>query len=328
MATPSRRRSGGRPAPCGPCPPRASVLRIAAPTTEALLLRAPRLSQLDLSAAAQLELQAAAFERAAPSGATPKLVAVLPITAMAPRGGLVVELVAGRAPSGPDDLPALARALAAIHSLPTPVDRPPIPSADNPLKTLADRAEATLETYMPKAGIGRPAAAAIADRLRWLKHLVANPPPMGPDVLCVTDSHPGNFLLRETGAAVFVDLEKPAYGCPALDLAHTVIDAAAGWDPDAGMRPDAAARDAFAAAWLAAVPSAVADANAPLIRPFRQAVWLRTISFFMRWQAESAVQGPWSADRLGPEAAQHFARHVRQSLTDDAVLAAASAWTE
>lgn len=294
------------------------------------ILRAARLSQLDLTAENQLAIQEAAFLRAAPSGATPKLLAAAPPSPGLERGGLIVEHIAGAAPRSTADLPALARALAAIHSLPPPdaAARPPIPDPANPLGALAARARAALEAYLPLTSLGDRAKAAIADRLDWLDSAVEEFSDLGGDALCVTDSHPGNFLIRPDGAACFVDLEKPSYGLPALDLAHTVIDVAAGWDPDAGMAPSAQDRDRFAKTWLDAVPPALAAANAPLIKPFRQAVWLRTISFFMRWQAESALQGPWSATRLGPEAAAHFRRHVSLSLSDAAVLAAADAWSD
>jgi hypothetical protein len=293
------------------------------------LVRAPRLSQLGLDPVTQLSMQQAAFERAEPSGATPRLQAVLPVSAKLPLGALVVERIDGKTPQGPVDLPALARALAAIHALAMPdtARRPPIPCPKNPLRDLAARAQATLDLYLPKAGMGRVAQDAITDRLAWLADQVRHHANLGPTALCVSDTHPGNFLICRDGSARFVDLEKPVYGSPALDLAHTVIDVAAGWDPDAAMRLTKAGRDTFADAWLAAAPPSLAAANAPLIRPFRQAVWLRTIGFFMRWRAESAVQGPWSAENLGSIAAIHFAKHVTASLTDDAVLSAAEAWS-
>ena len=38
--------------------------------------------------------------------------------------------------------------------------------------------------------------------------------------LVLTDTHPGNFLIRPDGQAVIVDLEKALYGSPGIDLAH------------------------------------------------------------------------------------------------------------
>lgn len=327
---PPMRAAGAKPGPLTPIPSKGVSHDHYAIGDGAWLLRAPRLSQLDLDAESQLRLQEVAFRRAAASGATPRLLAVAPLSPALPRGGLIVERIVGAPPAGPECLPALARGLAAVHSLPLPpeAERAPIPDPANPLAGLATRAKATLEAYLPGAGLGPAARRAIADRLAWLEAALKRHGDLRASALCLTDTHPGNFLMRADGSAAFVDLEKPSYGCPALDLAHTSIDVAAGWDPDAAMRLTASDRKAFADAWLAAAPDALAEANAPLILPFRQAVWLRTIGFFMRWRAESAVQGPWSVDNLGPAAAAHFASHVAYSLNDDAILAAAEAWAE
>ena len=44
------------------------------------------------------------------------------------------------------------------------------------------------------------------------------------------DTHPGNFLIREDGRAVLVDLEKCRYGLPGIDLAHTSLYTSTTWD--------------------------------------------------------------------------------------------------
>lgn len=293
------------------------------------LVRAPKLSQLDLGAEAQMALQVAAFERAAPSGASPRLIATAPVTQALPLGALIVERIEGAAPDGPTRLPAIARALAGIHALPLPEPdaRPPIPEPTAPFKALAARAHATFEAYLPGAGLSRAATRIVQERMRWLSDFASQHVDPGPVTLCVTDAHPGNFVIRPDGRAVFVDLEKPAYNLPGLDLAHAVIAVAAGWDPTAGMQPDAAARDGFVKAWMAAVPAEIAERTAPLILAARQAVWLRTFGFFLRWRTESQADGPWSATRLGPGAAAHFRRHVEASLDDEAIRSAAEAWT-
>lgn len=292
------------------------------------IARVPRLSQLDLDAETQLAIQEAAFERAQPTGAAPRLLTVGPVSVDLPRGALIVEAIDGRPPSDAGDLPAIGRCLAAIHGLamPPPVERAPIATPSNPLHELAARTTAAMRAYLPRAPLGERGRAVVKERLAWLQAMARDRTVGLPRALCVTDAHPGNFVIRPGGDAAFVDLEKPVYGCPAVDLAHAVIDIAAGWDPAAGMRPTAADRAAFIEAWLAAVPPALAEATEPLILPFRQAVWLRTFSFFLRWRAESALQGPWSASRLGPEAAAHFRAHIDHALTDDAILEAAEAW--
>ena len=293
------------------------------------ILRAPHLSQSGMDAAGHLSIQAAAFERAATSGATPYLKAVLPISDALPRGGLIVEHIGGRLPQSSADLPNMARALAAIHSLPmpTPSERAPIIHHINPFVPLAANVTATLGVYLESAGLTTKAQAMIEARLQWLtetaRHDVCTP------IACLTvsDAHPGNFRVLDDGRAMFVDLEKPAYSCPSIDLAHAVIGISSAWDPAASLVLSATDRQAFVDAWLDAVPASVATAAEPRILMARRAVWLRTISFFMKWRKESAVQGPWSAERLGGKAATHFRSHVDASLSEAGINAADADWT-
>lgn len=292
------------------------------------ILRAAHLSQSGMEAAGQLAIQAAAFERAAPSGATPKLKAILPVSEALPRGGLIVERIDGRLSQSAADLPDMARALAAIHSLPIPKhsERAPILHHMNPFVPLAANVKATLEVYLSSAGLTAKGQAMIEDRLQWLIATARHDMGATTSCLTVSDAHPGNFRMLDDGRAVFVDLEKPAYTCPTIDLAHAVIGISSAWDPAAGLVLTAADRQAFVDAWLEAVPASVAAMAEPRILMARRAVWLRTISFFMKWRKESAVQGPWSAERLGKEAASHFRSHVDASLSEAGILAAAEDW--
>jgi hypothetical protein len=292
------------------------------------ILRAAHLSQSGMDAAGQLTIQAAAFDRAAQSGATPKLKAVFRVSDALPRGGLIVEQIGGRLPQSAAYLPDMARALAAIHSLPmpTPSKRAPIPHHMKPFVPLAANVKATLEVYLGSAGLTAKSQAIIKKRLQWLIESARHD--IGAPITCLTvsDAHPGNFRILDNGRAVFVDLEKPAYSCPTIDLAHAVIGISSAWDPAAGLVLSAADRQAFIDAWLEAVPASVATAAESRILMARRAVWLRTISFFMKWRKESAVQGPWSAERLGKKAASHFRLHVDTSLSEAEIMAAAGDW--
>ena len=70
---------------------------------------------------------AEAARRGATSGSVPTLFQVLPVSKVLPWGALIVENVEGAAPVLPRDLPAIARALGAIHALdlPAPAERAP-----------------------------------------------------------------------------------------------------------------------------------------------------------------------------------------------------------
>ena len=85
-----------------------------------LILRIPRVSQWGLPAEVNLAYQASAFRRAAASGHSPLLSALLPPGPALPMGALLVEEIRGRKVRLPDDLPAMALCLSRIHHLPLP----------------------------------------------------------------------------------------------------------------------------------------------------------------------------------------------------------------
>ena len=72
---------------------------------------------LRLPPAANLDYQAASFARAAESGQVPLLHAAISPRQGIPWGALVISEIEGGAPF-PGGLPAIARALAALHSVP------------------------------------------------------------------------------------------------------------------------------------------------------------------------------------------------------------------
>ena len=72
--------------------------------------------------------QATAFTRAAPSGHTPNLLGTLAPGPDLPMGALLVEEINGRPPRLSQDFPAIAKALAAIHALPSEPAPNPITS--------------------------------------------------------------------------------------------------------------------------------------------------------------------------------------------------------
>ena len=139
-----------------------------------LVLRVPRLSQFGLEPEANLDYQRACFERAEPSGATPRIHGVLPVADRIPYGALIVEEIVGRAPRLPDDMATLADSLAEIHMVPVPPK-----DARAPLSVHADAVSGTLgfiETqaaYLPDAGLAAEAARQIEEELAWARDFAA-----------------------------------------------------------------------------------------------------------------------------------------------------------
>jgi len=272
-----------------------------------VVARIPRWSQVGLDPAANLAYQATAFARAAAGGHTPELAAVLEPGPTLPMGALLVGEIVGRPPRLPTDMPAIARALAALHRLPLPPssERPPLASPVDPVAAtlaLVERQAA----YFDTAGLAPAARTRLAEELEAARH--DRPDLPLPITLVGTDVHPGNFLIDATGKAWFTDLEKAQYGHPGIDLAHASLYTSTMWDPAvaAALSPDDVT--AFHAAWEAAVPPDLAAAVRPWLRPLRRLTWLRSLSWMARWKVEG--------ERLSPGMPAELCAHLRARLDD------------
>jgi hypothetical protein len=259
-----------------------------------------------------LAREGAAFARAAASGHAPRLIARLPASAGLPRGALVVEHIAGRKPRLPADLPALARALAAIHdlALPTPDRRTPLADPDEPFAATLALVEANLRD----AGDLAPAKRAWIDAERdWAGDFArahAGALRALPKALVVTDAHPGNALITRDGRAVYVDLERAQYGAPLIDLAHASLQEAVDWDSEVATTLAPGDITAFEAAYFALLPAERAATPRPFMAAFRRLTRLRTLSAFARIRALRLHES------LDPPARDH-ARALFARLLDD-----------
>jgi thiamine kinase-like enzyme len=234
-------------------------------------------------------------------------------------GALAVEHIAGPKPALPRDLAPIARSLARIHALPVPAERAPLlvhadPVAET-LKAIREQA-----SYAREAGLAPTAAAAVEAELATAESLALAARPAPVLTLTGSDTHPGNFLVAE-GRAVFVDLEKALYGNPAVDLAHATLYTSTMWDPDCAARLTQADVGEFYAAYFDAVPPALAAALRPWVRPLRRLVWLRTLTWCVRWRVLSKRAGSWSRERLAPDHAAHIERTVEDYVDPDRIAA-------
>lgn len=304
------------------------------------VLRVPRLSQFGLDPADNLAYQAAGFARAQPSGRTPRLVAVVPAEPDLPYGALVVEEIVGRRVRLPDDLAPIAEALARIHELPLPAV-----AARPPLRDHRDPVAATLVTILAQAEhlhdarLQPDALNAIAEELGWARQFAGEIAAgivgaAQPVALVATDTHPGNFLIDESGRAVLVDLEKMLYGAPAIDLAHATLYTSTTWEREVAAVLGIEQIARFYRAYLDERPAEAAAALRPWLLPMRRVTWLRTITWMIRWRAVSAARpddpalGPWSRHRLAPDLVAHMLARI-DDFTDPATIARIRAeWLE
>ena len=317
-----------------------------------VLARIPKQSQLRLDAATNLEYQAACFDRAEPSGHTPRLFATLRPSQGLSRGALIVEHVLGRGvvlgapdarkPVGAadphradpdaddlahddlrradhDDLAAIVRALASIHSLPVPDVREPLMNPADPLADLAAEIDVQAE-FLDSASL-QPDARALIDReLTRLDTLVRGD--RRPSVNLVSfDAHPGNFLIRDDGEAVLVDLEKCRYSYPSLDLAHATLYTSTSWERGAtAWLTPAQVREVhelwestMGRAGSGRAGSGRADDSEWHV-PLRRAMWLWSVTWCAKWRVLSGAAPSVSADGEDwavANSADQLARHVR-----------------
>ncbi len=309
-----------------------------------LLLRVPKQSQFGLSAGDNLAYQAACFARVSASGHGPKLHEVLPPQARLAMGALLVEMIDGRPPRLPEDLPLLAEAMARVHALPVPppASRAPLHDHQDPVGGALDEVEAQAK-FLDPAGLDPAARAEIDDELAWARAFERESAGRAqPVTLVLTDTHPGNFLIEEaagSGAAraVIVDLEKALYGSPATDLAHATLYSSTTWDPDtwAALSLDEVA--AFYRRYLELIGEALAQDLAPWLVPLRRITLLRAVTWCAKWRVLHArarrehqdLAGSaedWSAENTDPATIAHVAERVDDYLAPETLKAMRSEW--
>ena len=276
-----------------------------------LLARLPKQSQVGLPPAEHLVFEAACFERAAPGGHAPRLHGVLQVSADLPRGGLLVEEITGRPARLPQDLPALARALASLHALPLPPAdrRAPLPDPADTLTAL--RALIAAQARHLDAARIDAAARALIDRELARFDALCRATPRPPRQLIAFDAHPGNFVVEAGGRAVLVDLEKARYGAAALDLAHATLHTSTTWDLASHAELTLADVSGFYRAWEDAAGSARAAAQRPWFVPLRRAMWLWSVTWCASWRVTSAQPpAPSDTSDLTSRSDDALLRHV------------------
>ena len=283
-----------------------------------LVLRVPRAQALQgLDPTAALARQAAAFRRAAASAHVPRLHDVIPPNPDLPFGGLLVTEILGRPPRLPDDMPAIATALAAMHALPVPPpdQRPPLETA--PLRRLLAFVEGRVDLFakaeLPPAVLG-VLLAELARAAAEVAELTAAGLE-GPPALVGVDVHPGNFLITPDGRAVLTDLERAQYGHPAADLAHASLPTSTRWDPGVAATLTDAETQNFYAAWETAVGEEAAERWLPAMATARRLVWLRTLTWMAHWR----LGGRAAAPAMAPALLAHMDAHAAWALSADGV---------
>lgn len=296
------------------------------------LVRIPRFSQVASDPRAHLDYQAACFRRAVAAGRTPRLHAVLAPVDGLPMGGLVVEEILGRVPRLPDDLPALAEALARLHALDLPPtsERPPlVDHAQDPLagaRAHLARQVALLDDAAVATVIADDSRAILREESHALEALLA--PLAGthqPAALIGFDCHPGNFLIEPAGRAVLVDLERVQYGAPTSDLAHATLPSSTLWDRRIDVALTRRELERFHRDYRRHLSAERAAALRPWLAPYRRLIFLRSTTWFVRFLTETRA-GRWSAGTLDADFLADVARRVDGLLQPERLDAMRAEW--
>ncbi|MEA2118670.1 aminoglycoside phosphotransferase family protein [Halovibrio sp. HP20-50] len=276
--------------------------------------RLPKQSQMNLPPEENLAYQTACYERSSPGGHTPQLYDVLPPSNQLPRGGLLVEAIRGRLAKLPEDLPAVAEALASLHRQPLPNEKAPLLAPADPWQAMVSEVHQQAQ-WLADAQLSSKVTQRIKQELDLL-------PPRLNDVtptLISFDTHPGNFLIRDDGRAVLVDLEKCRYGLPGIDLAHTSLYTSTTWDISSQAVLSLEEVIHFYRRWQAAM-SETPDTDT--LVACRRATWLWSLTWCAKWRAQhlnakdAQQRGEdWSAELTDPAVIEHVRDRVEHYLS-------------
>jgi hypothetical protein len=252
------------------------------------LVRVPRLSQFGLDPTANLTYQASCFERASESGHVPILMDRLEPSTRLPMGALVVAEIEGGPVQLPHDLAGMAECFARVHLLPVPdqMSRSPLANHGDPIFGIMHFIEAQAP-FIEKSARDPEAIRLLAEELAWARKFAADHAGSHPMArLCLTDTHPGNFMTSVDGTVHFVDLEKALYGSAAVDLGHATVLTSTLWD--IAVQAELTQREIqdFYASYLGFLPPEMADSLRPWLLPMRRMAWLRSTTWSCKWYAE------------------------------------------
>lgn len=282
--------------------------------------RLPKQSQMNLPPQANLDYQAACYARASQGGHTPCLHHVLPATPELPRGALLVDAIHGRLAELPGDLSSIADALASLHCQPLPCT-----TARAPLLAPADPWQAMVaEVHQQAVWLAKAQLpAGIGQRIQQELDLLPRTLPNASPTLISFDTHPGNFLVTDTGRAILVDLEKCRYGLPGIDLAHTSLYTSTTWDLNSQAVLSLDEVVAFYRRWQTQMSTQGQTLpNVETLMACRRATWLWSLTWCAKWRAQhlhrqdEQRQGEdWSAELTNDAVITHVRDRVEHYLS-------------
>lgn len=284
-----------------------------------LIARVPKQSQMGLDPVHNLAYEAACFTRAAASEHTPQLHQTIAPDHDLPWGALLVEEITGSAATAQDTVQAVMLSLAALHKLPLPPvnARAPLLDTPEPAQGLLDLINAQA-VHLNHAGIDADTRQRVNACLQATRIELPICCAGLPKRLIAFDAHPGNFLIRDNGQAILVDLEKMRYSFPPLDLAHATLYTSTTWDIQSVFELTTHQVAQAYQVWLSAMGEAGAVYKKALV-PLREAMWLWSMTWCAQWLSESdqnAKIKPSGQDWSTQHSDAALIAHVRARVQD------------
>jgi len=226
----------------------------------------------------------------------------------------------------------MATALARLHALPLPAPPDRAPLIDHSREGPVAGTLAVIERQGPaldEAGLPVATRGALLAELAWARRFAGDAKGADqPIALVGTDTHPGNFILRESGDAVLVDLEKMLYGSPAIDLAHCSLPTSTTWDLDVQTVLSRDETAAFYTRYLKLVGASAAARLRPWLAPCRRLTWLRTMMWCARWRVAAARNAEWSGSLVDATLLAHIRSRIDHFFEPATVAATRAEWLD
>ena len=256
------------------------------------ILRVPRGNQLDMNDKDYLELQKSIYSEMAASGAAPKIHAVINPNHDLPHGALIIEYIKGRPVQTQNNLQAIAKCLAKIHSLPVPQGTNLIQRASSPLQSQLFLINEFLSDVFNNAALSTQTAQLLDnERKEVISEIQALKPREDlPYSIIGGDSHLGNYLIDKNGDAFLVDLEFASYDLALIDLADASLEITSRLDPNNDVRPDEHMKSEFYKTWSNALSAPLSDKLSNLIPLTERTVQLRTLAWLVYWVSEGRAK--------------------------------------
>ena len=274
--------------------------------------------------------QAEAYGTLSRFGLSPQFYAAFESSQALPHGGALIEHVPGRLPRLPRDMPALARYLGKLHQLPIPPEEMRgLPSHNEPLLNVTQQIFEQA-AHLNDAPISENTRKTLDSELTWLEGFARTgwvrmgAPPFG---LSIGRSHPGDFMILDSGEATLIDVENLHYGLNVLDISALSIYPTAVWDMS--IQADLAETDVltFYRTYLDTFPRATRAHIAPWLQVGRRIATLRLLTWCCLWLVRHRRPGDqWAADKRPPGITAHMVNQAQHFVSEGVINALRSEW--